>query len=346
MIYVWHHVVTLVLTITAGWALTRVRWTHRAPRLAVLLWHAVVFGVLTAAVGLLLSVGLAPYGKGVVPALGALTADLRAGVVPPALSVAHIVAVITGLALSGAVLATQAHSSRRLWRQRSRQHLLLRLVAHPDARTGAFVLDHPAAAAYCLPGPSRCVVVSTGAIRALTGPELAAVLTHEHAHARGRHHLALAPFHALRRAAPCRTVPSPAPPSAWSCSSRCALMTTRPTGTGAKRCPLPFVVFTSSATAPPRREPWLSPTTPSPCASSASNPIVAAPPLAALGRRRRRPRSRDDPRHPVRPTRIVVRRRGGVRLGRPVTAQRRRVLGRRSRSRRPVAHWNAVPVRH
>jgi hypothetical protein len=30
------------------------------------------------------------------------------------------------------------------------------------------------------------------------------VLAHEHAHARERHHLALAPFHALRRALPCR----------------------------------------------------------------------------------------------------------------------------------------------
>jgi beta-lactamase regulating signal transducer with metallopeptidase domain len=46
------------------------------------------------------------------------------------------------------------------------------------------------------------VVVSTGAVDALTERELAAVLAHEHAHARGRHHLVLAPFHALRRVLP------------------------------------------------------------------------------------------------------------------------------------------------
>jgi hypothetical protein len=206
MIYVWHHVVTLVLAAGAGWVMTRARWTHRSPRLAVLLWHAAVFGVLTAAVGLLLSGGLAPYGRGIVPALGELTADLQAGALPPALTAAHLVAVVTGLLLAGAVLAAQGHSTWRLWRQRSRQHLLLRLVAHADARSRALILDHPAAAAYYLPGPSGCVVISTGAIRALTEPELAAVLAHEHAHARGRHHLALAPFHALRRAIPCRPV--------------------------------------------------------------------------------------------------------------------------------------------
>lgn len=206
MIYVWHHAVTLVLAVAAGWALMRARWTHRTPRLAVLLWHAALFGVLTAAVGLLLSVGLAPYGRGIVPALGELTADLRTGATPPALTPSHLVAVAAGLLLAAALLTAQGHSTWRQWRQRSRQHLLLRLVAHADARSRALVLDHPAAAAYYLPAPSRRVVISTGTIRALTEPELAAVLAHEHAHAHGRHHLALAPFHTLRHAIPCRPV--------------------------------------------------------------------------------------------------------------------------------------------
>lgn len=205
MIYVWHHAVTLVLATAAGYALTRARWTHRSPRLAVLLWQAALFGVLTAAVGLPLSVGLAPYGRGIIPALGELTADLRAGA-PPVLTPPHLLAVVIGLLLAAAVLVAQAHSSRRLWRQRSRHHTLLRLVARTDARSGALVLDHPATVAYHLPGAARCVVISTGAIRTLSRPELAAVLAHEHAHAGGRHHLVLAPFHALRRAVPCRAV--------------------------------------------------------------------------------------------------------------------------------------------
>src|SRR5690606_1845741 len=84
---------TLVLTAGAGWALAGARWTHRSPRLAVLLWQATVIGVVTAAVGLPLSAGLAPYGRGIVPALGELAADLASGTTPPAATPAHLVAV-------------------------------------------------------------------------------------------------------------------------------------------------------------------------------------------------------------------------------------------------------------
>jgi Zn-dependent protease with chaperone function len=202
VIYVWHHAVTLALALVAGWSLGRASWTHRAPRLAVLLWHATLFAVLTAAVGLLLSAGLVGYGRGILPALGMLAADLATGSKPPALAAPQLLAIAAGLVLTLAVLTAQIHSARLLHRHRDRHRLLLRLVAHTDARSGALVVDHPVAAAYCVPGRSDCVVVSTGTIDALTESELAAVLAHEHAHARGHHHLALAPFHALRQVVP------------------------------------------------------------------------------------------------------------------------------------------------
>ena len=129
------------------------------------------------------------------------------------------------------VVAAQVRSTRLLHRHRSRHRLLLRLVARADARSGAFVVDHPVAAAYCVPGRSDCVVVSTGAITALTSPELTAVLAHEHAHARRYHHLAIAPFHALSRATPFRGAWSPASPTTSTCSSRCAPTTTPPDAT-------------------------------------------------------------------------------------------------------------------
>jgi hypothetical protein len=196
MIYVWHHAITLVLAAGGAWALTRGRWPHRAPGLALLLWHATAVSAVTGAVGLLLSIGLAPYERGIVPALGALVTDAAA------LSPPHVVAMAAGLLLAAAAVGVQARSSWQLWRHRSRHHLLLRLVGRPDPHGRALLLDHPAAAAYYLPGPAGCVVVSTGAVDALTDRELAAVLAHEHAHARGRHHLALTPFQALRRALP------------------------------------------------------------------------------------------------------------------------------------------------
>jgi Zn-dependent protease with chaperone function len=203
MIYVWHHVATLVLAAGAVRWLGRARWTHRSPHLGVLLWQAAAFSAFSGAVGLFLSAGLAPYGRGIVPALGALAADLAAGAAPPGLTALHVVAVAAGLLLTAAALAVQLRSSWELRRDRARQHLLLRLVGRAGAGD-ALVLDHPAATAYYLPGASGCVVVSTGALRALSDGELAAVLAHEHTHARERHHVVLAPFHALRRALPWR----------------------------------------------------------------------------------------------------------------------------------------------
>jgi Zn-dependent protease with chaperone function len=198
MIYVLHHAVTLVLAAAAAWTLTRGRWPHRAPRLALLLWHAAAVSAVTGAVGLLLSVGLAPYDRGIVPALAAFATDLDTA----PLSAPHVATVAAGLLLAAAAVGAQAQSSWQLWRHRARHRLLLRLVGRPDPHGRALLLDHPAAAAYYLPGPAGCVVVSSGAVDALTDRELAAVLAHEHAHARGRHHLALTPFHALGRALP------------------------------------------------------------------------------------------------------------------------------------------------
>ncbi|GAA2778767.1 M56 family metallopeptidase [Nonomuraea dietziae] len=64
------------------------------------------------------------------------------------------------------------------------------------------MLDHPGAAAYCVPGLRSHVVVSSGTLALLSHDELTAVLAHESAHVRERHDLVLLPFGALRRALP------------------------------------------------------------------------------------------------------------------------------------------------
>jgi hypothetical protein len=63
-------------------------------------------------------------------------------------------------------------------------------------------VDHPAAAAYCLPGIRSKIVVSVGTLDLLAPTELAAVLAHERAHVRARHDLVLIPFTSLRRTFP------------------------------------------------------------------------------------------------------------------------------------------------
>src|SRR5690606_34601901 len=144
MIYVAHHATTLARAVAGAWALTRGRWQVRAPRLALLLWHATAISAVTGAVGLLLSVGLQPYRLGIGPALGALVTGAGR---PAPLTAAHLGAVAAGLALGAAVLAVQASSSWRLCRQRSRHRLLLRLVGRPEPRA-------PPPAAGAVPGPA------------------------------------------------------------------------------------------------------------------------------------------------------------------------------------------------
>ena len=61
------------------------------------------------------------------------------------------------------------------------------------------MLDHPAAAAYCVPGLRSRIVISAGTLELLDQAELAAVLAHERAHLRERHDLVLLPFTALLR---------------------------------------------------------------------------------------------------------------------------------------------------
>ncbi len=79
---------------------------------------------------------------------------------------------------------------------------MLTLVGRISPELGATVVDHPQPAAYVVGGRGRRVVVTTGAVHALTGPELAAVLAHERAHAAGRHDLLLDGARLLEKAFP------------------------------------------------------------------------------------------------------------------------------------------------
>ena len=94
-------------------------------------------------------------------------------------------------------------STGAVLRDRRRHRALLSLLAHGDPKVpGALVVDHPAAAAYCVPGLRSRIVISAGALDLLDQAELAAVLAHERAHLRERHDLVLLPFTALARAFP------------------------------------------------------------------------------------------------------------------------------------------------
>lgn len=189
-----------IATAIAAHGLATAHWTWRAPRAAIVLWQAVGFAWGLAAVGALLGFGVAPYGRGVAGGLLTLATSPDAAPLGPI----HVAALLLGAALAAMLLTRLAAATIDVVRARRRHRALLALVARTDepGAPGALVVDHPAAAAYCVPGVRSQVVVSAGTLRLLDRAEVAAVLAHEHAHARERHDLVLLPFTSLRRVFP------------------------------------------------------------------------------------------------------------------------------------------------
>ncbi|NYT96617.1 M56 family metallopeptidase [Salinispora sp. H7-4] len=195
------------LTVLACWltaqVLARSTWTWRSPRVAILCWQAVGLAAGLAAMGLPMALGLAGYNLPTGSALWALAGDLRRGAWPAGVTALQLGLVGLGCGIGVVLLTTTLRSLHGAVRAQRRHRDLLTLVARQDPTVpGALVLDHPSAAAYCLPGVRPRVVISAGTLDLLDQAELAAVLTHEQAHAQERHDLVLLPFTALRRALP------------------------------------------------------------------------------------------------------------------------------------------------
>ncbi|MEU5549526.1 MULTISPECIES: M56 family metallopeptidase [unclassified Micromonospora] len=183
--------------------LTRSTWTWRTPRVAILCWQAVGLAAGLSAVGLPIAIGLAAYDRGTGSALLALANDLWHSTLPVGVGPVHLGLVGVGFGIGAVLLTSTVRSIHGTVRAQRRHRDLLALVARQDPTVpGALVLDHPSAAAYCLPGVKPRVVVSAGTLSLLDRAELEAVLTHERAHAEERHDLVLMPFTALCRALP------------------------------------------------------------------------------------------------------------------------------------------------
>jgi Zn-dependent protease with chaperone function len=187
-------------------AMLRAAWSRRAPATAILLWQALGLAGGVSAVGGLLAFGLnQPPRTAILDALATRmsTLQLIQPSAPLALKAFQIACLAAGATLLALLVLVMAVATAAVVRARRRQRELLALLAHGDPKVpGALVVDHPAAAAYCLPGLRSKIVVSVGTLDLLCAAELAAVLAHERAHLRERHDLVLLPFTSLRRAFP------------------------------------------------------------------------------------------------------------------------------------------------
>ncbi|MGW3565507.1 M56 family metallopeptidase [Streptomyces sp. NPDC000941] len=188
----------------AARALARAPWAHRAPGLAVLAWQGlmVTFTVTTALAvyHLILSEQHVHNGLiGLLGACGVLPGAAADGSAPTTAEAALLLAPVF------VVLLPIGWFLRTAWRARrvQRRHLdMLTLVGRPAPEYGATIVDHDTPSVYCLPGRSRRIVVTRGALDVLSAEQLRAVLEHERAHIAGRHHLFHAAAEAFERAFP------------------------------------------------------------------------------------------------------------------------------------------------
>ena len=174
-------------------ALSRARWVVRAPRLAIRLWQALSISWLAAIVlgGVVLMQpwlhSIAGWGR---PGID--------GLISTAVGAALVVGV---LARVGCVAAGELRAARgtRRWHA-----AVLVFAGRRMAGRDAMILEQDRPAVYCLPGSRRRqrIVVTTGALRALSGEDLDAVLAHERAHLHMGHHRLLARSAVLMRSLP------------------------------------------------------------------------------------------------------------------------------------------------
>ena len=193
---------TLLGTV-GGRVLHRLPGVRRSPRLGVVMWQVAAVSTVLSWIlaGVALAVPIVPLddlGHLLTTCLSAMH-EVAAGSARPAVRVA-------GLLVSGAiavrVIWCVGIGAATAYRRRLRHARMLRIVGRPAPKLGAVVVEHPDAAVYCLPGRLRQTVITRGAIEALSPDELAAVLAHERAHLRARHHLAVVAVRGLARAVP------------------------------------------------------------------------------------------------------------------------------------------------
>ena len=194
----------VVLGVLGPVALRRAGWPTRSPRLGLLVWQAASFSFVAALVlgGLALAVPATVLSGGLSDLLTNCIMAVRDAYRTPAGAGAAGAGLILASGATGRVSWCLSHGLQQAARRRRDHAQRLALVARRDETLGVLVVTHPALRAYCLPGRGATIVVTSATLAALHPDELAAVLAHERAHVRARHHLVVAAAAGLARAFP------------------------------------------------------------------------------------------------------------------------------------------------
>ena len=192
-----------VVSTLAPQVLTRAGWAYRSPRLGIVAWYGTLVAVLSA-VGVAVVSLVAPWQGADAPVcmLWRWCVQAAAGGYGTAGRVVVTAATVVGAAIAAQLLVTAVRVVGAASTRRDRHMQILTLAGRISPELDATVVDHPHPAAYVVGGSTRRVVVTTGAIDVLAGPELAAVLAHEKAHTAGRHDLLVDGIRLLEKAFP------------------------------------------------------------------------------------------------------------------------------------------------
>src|SRR5215472_16301799 len=181
-------------------AMLRGPWAARSPQLAMTLWlvlpvswvASIVLAILAATAPLPLTWPGSPRGGRV----------LLAGQAVPggrAIAIAGLLVAAAVVLRAAGCVACEFRSGRRDRREHAAR---VAATGRPGDELDVAIVDHDAPAVYCLPCGRYQIVISAGALAALTPEQLRAVLAHERAHLRRHHHVILALATALARAFP------------------------------------------------------------------------------------------------------------------------------------------------
>jgi bla regulator protein blaR1 len=181
-------------------ALLRGPWAAQSPRLAMTLWLvlpvswvvAIVLAILAATAPLPLT-WRSSQGGGRMLLAGQAVPGGRA------IAVAGLLLAVVVVLRAAGCAAGALHRGRR---DRREHAALVAATGRPGDEPGIAIVDHDAPAVYCLPRGRHQIVISAGALAALTPQQLRAVLAHERTHLRRHHHLMLTLATSLARAFP------------------------------------------------------------------------------------------------------------------------------------------------
>lgn len=190
--------IALLLGAGAGPALGRASWCQRLPRVAALAWLGALTGTLAALFGM---IALILTGRhGLVHRAAEWLADCwhhHEGTGGPAAYGLNLALLAVTLTVTSVTVSRYRHT---VLQRRRHQEALKFIVRLPGDMEDVCVLDHPLPVAYCVPARKRPIVLTSGTLDTLEDIQLQAVLAHERAHLRYRHHLFLTAVDALAAA--------------------------------------------------------------------------------------------------------------------------------------------------